>query len=117
MRAALASVVVAFVAGCHKPDPPWAATPPATHAGEPTIAGEPLAVPKLATAPTVDGTLDDAAWAAAATLGPLVDPGTGAPVPASPVAAFARMGWTDDALWLGVVVHDKKPDAPFTRDE
>ena len=49
-------------------------------------------------------------------LGPLVDPRSGAEVPRSPVAAFARVGWTDDALWLGVVVHDAAPVAPFARD-
>jgi hypothetical protein len=110
-------LLLLVIPACHEPDPPWAATPATTHAGEATIAGEPLAIPKLQAAPVVDGKLDDAAWATAAALGPLVHPATGAPVPSSPVAAFARMGWTDDALWLGVVVRDKKPDAPFGRDE
>src|SRR4051812_42507143 len=112
-----ALLLLMSVAACHKPDPSWAAPPATAHAGEPTIAGEPLAVPKLASAPLVDGKLDDAAWASAATIGPLADPTTGAAVPSSPVAAFARIGWTDDALWLGVVVRDKKPKAAFARDD
>jgi Carbohydrate family 9 binding domain-like len=110
------TIVALLLAGCHHPDPPWA-TAPADHRGEPTIAGEPLAVPRLTGAPVVDGKLDDAAWAGAAVLGPLVDPMGGAPVPKSPVASFARVGFTDEALWLGVVVHDGAPVAPFARDE
>lgn len=115
-------VHVAFIAlallphaGCRAKDPAWAKVD-VEHRGEATIAGEPLAVPKLAAAPVIDGTLDDAAWSGAAILGPLVDPTTGARAPSSPVAAFARMGWTDDALYLGVVVHDRSPVAPFARD-
>jgi hypothetical protein len=110
--------VLAFVVngGCHRPDPSWATTS-ADHRGEPTIAGEPLAVPRLPGAPVLDGKLDDAAWAGAAVLGPLVDPIAGGAAPKSPVAAFARLGYTDEALWLGVVVHDAAPVAPFGRDE
>ena len=114
MRAA-ALVLLVAAAGCHRPDPSWASTT-VDHPGEPTITGEPLAIPKLPSAPVLDGKLDDAAWSGAAVLGPLVDPGGGAKVPSSPVAAFARVGWTDDALWIGVVVHDRKPVAPFARD-
>ena len=116
MRSAIAVAVVSFAVACHRPDPSWATTN-VEHRGEPTIAGEPLAIPKLARAPVVDGKLDDAAWTSAAVLGPLVDPGNGATLPSSPVAAFARVGWTDDALWLGVVVRDRKPVAPFGRDD
>ena len=115
MRVWVVVLALPMAAACHRQDPPWA-TAPAEHRGEPTIAGEPVPVPKLAAAPVVDGKLDDAVWAGAAVLGPLVDPRDGAPAPKSPVAAFARMGWTDDALWLGVVVHDRAPVAPFARD-
>jgi hypothetical protein len=113
-RAAL--LLLLLPAGCHRPDPSWAVAP-AEHAGEPTIAGEPLAVPRLASAPVLDGKLDDAAWAGAAILGPLVDSNSGGPVPSSPVAAWARLGFTDEALWLGVVVRDRKPVAAFGRDD
>ncbi len=120
MRPPLALLIAPLFAlvalGCHRQDPSWAATPAVAHPGEPTIAGEPLAVPRLPSAPTLDGKLDDAAWANAAVLGPLADPLNGAPL-RSPVAAFARIGWTDEALWLGVVVRDKDPVAPFGRDE
>ena len=116
MRAPTTFFALLLVAGCHPKDPSWA-TSSVEHRGEPTIAGEPLAVGKLESAPVLDGKLDDAAWAGAAVLGPLVDPGGGATLPKSPVAAFARLGWTDDALWLGVVVHDRDPVAPFSRDD
>ena len=115
MRSTLVCVALIAV-GCHRPDPPWAAAA-ADHPGDPTIAGAPLDVPRLAGAPVLDGKLDDAAWAKAATLGPLVDPLRGGAIKSSPVAAFARIGFTDDALWLGVVVHDKSPVAPFGRDD
>ena len=115
MRTAI--VALGFViAGCHRPDPSWAVAT-GEHRGEPTITGEPLALPKLPAAPVLDGKLDDAAWAGAALVGPLVDPREGAAVPKSPVAAFARVGWTDEALWIGVVVHDRAPVAAFGRDE
>jgi hypothetical protein len=90
---------------------------PASHPGEPTVTGAPIAVPKLAHDPVIDGKLDDAVWADAAVLGPLVHPFDGRDVPDSPVAAWARMGWTDRALYLGVVVKDRAPKAAFGRDE
>src|SRR3954470_20092034 len=105
-----------LVAGCHSQDPSWA-TSAVDHRGDPTIAGEPLAVGKLKSAPALDGKLDDAAWAGATVLGPLVDPTSGGALPKSPVAAFARFGWADDSLWIGVVVHDRDPVAPFGRDD
>ena len=104
------------VISCHRPDPSWAAAP-TPRPGEPTIGGEPLALPRLLSPPRLDGRLDDAAWAAAATLGPLVDPGSGQPVADSPVAAWARAGWDDRALYLGVVVRDRAPGSPFAREE
>jgi hypothetical protein len=113
----LATAASVLPTGCHKPDPPWAQAPATKSFGEPTIAGEPLVVPRLAAAPTIDGKLDDGCWAAAAVLGPLVDPMRGGELADSPVAAFARMGWTDQALYLGVVVRDRSPRAPFSRDE
>ena len=116
-REVVVGLLLCGSAACHRADPPWATPPAADHRGEPTIAGDPLAVPRLPSAPIVDGKLDDAAWTGAAVLGPLVEPGAGAAAPKSPVAAFARLGWTDEALWVGVVVHDKAPVAPFGRDE
>ncbi|HEX6837648.1 MAG TPA: hypothetical protein VF334_13800, partial [Polyangia bacterium] len=86
MRPPALLLLVCGLAACHAKDPTWATAPTgaAEHRGEPTIAGEPLAVPKLPVPPVVDGKLDDAAWAGAAVLGPLVDPGTGQPLPTSP---------------------------------
>jgi hypothetical protein len=116
MRISLVAVVLLMSTGCRRSEPAWAKAANA-HAGDPTIAGEPVGVPRLASAPVLDGKLDDAAWAGAAVLGPLVDPTRGTALPASPVNAFARIGYTDDGLWLGVVVHDRKPVAPFGRDD
>jgi hypothetical protein len=108
--------VAVALAACRNPDPPWALV---THKspGEPTIAGEPLALLRLPAEPVLDGKLDDAAWSASARLGPFVDPLDGGERPGSPVAAFARMGWTDRALFIGVVVRDRAPVAPFARDQ
>jgi len=104
-----------LVGGCKVPDPDWAA-PKDGRAGEPTIGGEPVAIPEMA-APVLDGKLDDPAWAKAATLGPLVDPWDGRAVEKSPVAAFARLGWDAQNLYLAVVVHDRAPTSPFGRDD
>jgi len=107
-RAALAALLLL---GCRE-DPKWA-TAAAGVAGDPTVAGEPAAVPRIA-GPTLDGKLDD--WANAATLGPLVDPGDGAAVPGSPVAGFARVGWNDTHLFVGMLVRDDDPTSPNARD-
>jgi hypothetical protein len=104
-----------MISSCQRSVPDWARAPAERHRGEPTIAGDPLAIPKLATPPKLDGKLDD--WQTGATLGPLVDPGGGADADDSPVAAFAKMGWDDRALYLGVVVRDKSPSSPFSRDD
>lgn len=116
MRRFAAVAVVLFAVACHKADPPWAHAP-SVHGGDATIAGEPVALPRLSTPPVLDGKLDDAAWSGAAVLGPLVDPMSGAARPGHPVAAFARAGWDDRALYLGFVVHDKNPSSPFARED
>lgn len=108
---------VALGASCARgPDPDWARTPEGGARGDATIAGTPARLGRFAAPPQIDGRLDDAAWRAAAVLGPLVDPGEGADIPRSPVAAFAKLGWDDAKLYLGVVVRDGDPQAPFTRD-
>jgi hypothetical protein len=106
---------VVMLAGCRAPDPEWASAKNG-RAAEPTLTGEPVTIPRMS-APVLDGKLDDAVWAQAATLGPFVDPRNGRTVEKSPVAAFARMGWDDRNLYLGVVVHDGKPTSPFKRDD
>jgi hypothetical protein len=116
-RALLAfATLAATSAGCHRAVPGWA-QPGAPHPGDATIAGAPVAVPRAAAPPVIDGALDDAAWAGSPTLGPFVDPGMGAPADDSPVAGFARLSWDDHALYLAFVVRDKKPSSPFGRDD
>ena len=87
-------------------------------AGEPTISGQPARVSRFAERPTIDGKLDEAVWQTAAVLGPFVDTGDGGAVSAShPVAATARIGWDRERLYLGFVVADGHPVAPFHRDD
>jgi hypothetical protein len=51
-------------------------------------------------------------------LGPFVDTGNGRSVSAShPVAATARIGWDAERLYLGFVVADGHPAAPFRRGD
>ncbi|HZS41653.1 MAG TPA: carbohydrate-binding family 9-like protein [Polyangia bacterium] len=116
MRSLALAACALALAACKKPDPLWAAAP-ARNLGEPTIAGEPLAIPRFAARPVLDGKLDDAVWANAATIGPLVNPFDGRDAGASPVAAFARAGWDDAALYLAVIVRDRAPASPFQRDD
>jgi hypothetical protein len=59
-------------------------------AGETTIRGLPARVPHFATAPAIDGRLDEGVWQTATVLGPFVDRGDGHDVSANhPVAATA----------------------------
>lgn len=65
---------------------------------------------------TIDGKLDEAAWARAGQTSAFVAPGNGKPVSGSPVAATARLCWSQEALYLAVVVEDRAPSTPFKRD-
>jgi hypothetical protein len=87
-------------------------------AGEGTITGSPAPVRRFANRPVIDGRLDEAAWRTATVLGPFVDTGNGRSVSAShPVAATARIGWDAERLYLGFVVADGHPAAPFRRGD
>jgi hypothetical protein len=113
MRSTL--LVCVLFAACRSPDPGWATSPPGTP-GEATLTAAPLPVPRLPQPPVLDGKLDDPAWAHAAVLGPLVDPRDGSERPGSPVAAWGKLGWDDTHLYLAVLVRDKNPSSPFSRD-
>ena len=87
-------------------------------AGQSTISGPPARVARFAQRPVVDGRLDEAVWQTATVLGPFVDTNDGREVSAGhPVAATARIGWDDERLYLGFVVADGQPTAPFRRDD
>ena len=105
--------------GCREaPRPPWAVAPPSGQGGDATIAGQPARLTKLVIPPTIDGVLDEAVWQAMPVLGPFVDPGDGAGVSVEhPVAAFARVGWTDEQLYVGIVVGDREARSPFKKDD
>jgi hypothetical protein len=106
--AARLSLVLVLAAGCRRGG---------GTAGEGTIAGAPAPIVRFASPPVIDGKLDEAVWQTATVLGPFVDTGDGHAVRAShPVDATARIGWDDQRLYLGFVVADKKPVAPFPRD-
>jgi hypothetical protein len=86
--------------------------------GEATIKGAPARVPRFASRPTIDGKLDEPLWQTATVLGPFVDTGDGDSVSSHhPVAATARIGWDQERFYLGFVVADGQPSAPFRRDE
>ena len=103
-----------LAAGCNQ-RPGWSQKPPDGVSGESTLQGEPLAVRHLS-APTIDGKLDEEAWKTAASTAWFVGPGDGMTPAQHPVAGFARLGWDDKNLYLGVVVEDAAPVAPFERD-
>ena len=87
-------------------------------AGEATIKGAPAPVSRFAARPTIDGKLDEPMWRSATVLGPFVDTGDGDVVSSHhPVAATARVGWDQDRFYLGFVVGDGQPTAPFQRDD
>jgi hypothetical protein len=106
-----------LLCACRSEKPEWARAPAAKHPGEATITGEPLVVKRTAARPKIDGALDDAIWSDAASVGPFVDPRDGRDVGDSPVAGFAKIAWDDVALYVGVVVSDRSPVSPFSRDE
>jgi len=98
-------------------DPGWATAPQAKISGEPTIAGEPAAISKLSGAITIDGKLDEPAWAAATALAPLVQPGNGAEASGTAVDGFARAAWDENKIYFGFVVRDRAPVSPFAQDD
>ena len=117
MRASLLVVIAAFASACSRgEEPDWARDPGSGARGDATVSGVPASLGRFAAPVTIDGRLDEPAWRTASVLGPLVDPGEGAEIPRSPVAAFAKLGWDDAKLYLGVVVRDRDPQAPFARD-
>ena len=107
-----------LLTACAKHDEPaWAKLPSAGTSGESTITGAPMKVGRFTTPPTLDGKLDDAVWSSAATTSPFVDPGTGAEQRTGEVAAFAKLGWDDQKLYVGAVIFDPSPVSPFNRDD
>jgi hypothetical protein len=107
-----------LLASCAKRDEPaWTKLPEHGTSGDGTVAGEPAKVARFASPPAIDGKLDDAVWANAVVLGPLVDPGAGAESRASRVAAYGKLGWDATNLYVGMVVRDDAPVSPFKRED
>lgn len=109
--------MTALTLACRSHLPAWTEIPATSNSGESTLTGSPLTLTKTETPPVLDGKLDDGAWARAAILGPLVDPGTGADARSSRISTFAKITWDERALYLGIVVRDQKASSPFSRDE
>ncbi len=116
MRTALLALLLL---SCARRDqrPDWAKPAENALPGDPTVAGEPAVIRRLPSKPTLDGKLDEPFWQAATALGPFVGPGNGEPAGKHPVAGFARLGWDDQALYIGAVVSDRSPISPFKRDD
>ena len=66
---------------------------------------------------TIDGRLDEAAWQRAGSTGMFVSPSSGRPAPKSRVNARARLAWSNDRLFVGIVVWDREATSPFSRDD
>jgi hypothetical protein len=104
--------------GCAKrEDPTWSKMPSSGTTGDSTVAGAPMRVVRFAQPPVIDGKLDDAVWSQASATSAFVQPGDGASAPAHDVAAFAKLGWDDQNLYVGAVVFDRAPFSPFNRDD
>lgn len=93
--------------------------PTGVKAPEPKVEPQKTEAPKLI-APKygkadikLDGKMDEKAWEGAGNTGPFVSPGDGKAQPDHPVAANAKVLWTDDALIVGITVADKDPSSPF----
>lgn len=69
------------------------------------LAAEPVAIPRLAQAPAIDGRLDEAAWQEAARLEGFVQsyPDPGAP---ATLATTVRIGFDGSAIYFGVTAND-----------
>ena len=65
---------------------------------------------------TVDGKLDEPAWAKATETGPFVDVASGAVNPRIPVQGSARLLWDDQALYVGFDVKDTTIRGGFPAD-
>lgn len=114
-------VCIFFLAGicaCVSRDvPSWAKLPSGGVTGDSTVQGEPLHVVRFAKPPTWDGKLDDAEWAAAKSTAPFVDPGNGNEATNHEVAAFAKLGWDEQYLYVGAVIDDRSPTSPFNEGD
>ena len=97
--------------------PAWAKMPASGTKGDTTVTGAPLKIARFASPPVLDGKLDDAVWASAATTAAFVQPGDGSDAPGHEVAAFAKLGWDDQKLYVGAVVFDQAPTSPFSLDD
>ena len=114
---ALAILAIASAAACSKPGPAWTKPPAASVSGDSTVGGAPAPVRRFASAPKIDGRLDEPVWQDATALGPFVDPGQGESDRSALAGSFARIGWDDRALYLGFVVPDRGALSPFGRTE
>ncbi len=117
MRALYIFLIPVFCGCARKEDPSWAKTPANGTSGESTLGGAPLGVVRFASPPVLDGKLDDAVWSSAKPTAPFVQPGDGAEAKNHEVAAWAKLGYDDQKLYVGAVIFDRAPVSPFNRDD
>jgi hypothetical protein len=65
---------------------------------------------------TIDGKLDEPAWATAASTGPFVNVGNGREEPNAPTQGSARLMWDDQFLYAGFEVRDQKVHGGWPKD-
>lgn len=114
-RLASAAVLVVGLVACragdrteeNKPAPIASKDRPSKRNIEASVIKE-LTVPTLASGQTItiDGKLDEPAWQSAASTGPLVDVGSGAPNPRIAVQGSVKLLWDDKFLYAGFDVQD-----------
>lgn len=75
-----------------------------------------LAPPKITDAITIDGKLDEPAWAKAASTGPFVDVGSGRENPRIPSQGSARVMWDDKFLYVAFEVKEAKVRGGWPKD-
>jgi len=87
--------------------------PPTTERLAPTERQSPTEIPELTVAPlpagagiTIDGVLNEAAWAHAASTGNFVNVGTGAINTSDQIGGRARLLWNSRVLYLGIEITD-----------
>jgi hypothetical protein len=106
---ALVSSVLAALPACSRNDPPSPAAASSAPQDPRRVIKE-IEVHKLAPGivVTIDGRLDEPAWAQSATTGPFVDVGSGRASPGAATPGSARLLWDDQFLYVGFEVLDKK---------
>lgn len=117
-RRALPLAALGLVTACHADPPERRRSTGAAPAGDNAPGPDPRgagAIKELTAKPlpagasiTIDGKLDEPAWAQAESTGPFVNVGSGRPAPGAPTLGSARILWDQRFLYVAFEVTDKK---------